>query len=86
MYRIPSSAIHRKVDDETVILATATSQYHSLNDTASFVFDQLGAGQSVDDTVEALIGEFDVAQDIARRDVAAIVNDLLSRGLLEPID
>jgi hypothetical protein len=86
VYRIPDTALYRQVDQEIVVLEIATSQYHTLNDSAAFAFEHLGAGRSIDETVELMLEEFDVTREQAEKDVPELVDQLISSGLLERIE
>jgi hypothetical protein len=86
VYRIPETALYRQVDNEIVVLEIATSQYHTLNDSAAFAFEHLGAGRTVAETVDLMLEEFEVSRPQAETDVAILVTDLVNSGLLEPVE
>lgn len=53
------------------------------NKTAQFLFEQLQTEKTVDDLVAALLGRYDVAEAVARKDVAAFVEQLKKTNLLD---
>ena len=83
-YRIPDDVLHRLVQTDTVILNAATNAYVSLNGSAGRIWELFGAGHTADEVQSIMVDEFDVEPDRAVADVAATLQSLLQRGLLEP--
>lgn len=83
-YRIPDDVLHRVVQSDTVILNAATNAYVSLNGSAGRIWELFGAGHTHDEVQSAMVDEFDVDPDVVAADVAATLQSLLQRGLLEP--
>jgi hypothetical protein len=83
-YRIPDDVLHRVVQSDTVILNAATNAYVSLNGSAGRIWELFGAGLTADEVQAAMADEFEVEPDVAAADVAATLQSLLQRGLLEP--
>ena len=83
-YRIPDDVLHRVVQTDTVILNAATNAYISLNGSAGRIWELFGAGHTVAEVQAMVIDEFDVEPDVVAADVAATLQSLLQRGLLEP--
>ena len=82
-YRIPDDVLHRVVQTDTVILNAATNAYVSLNGSAGRIWELFGAGHTADEVQSIMVDEFDVEPDIVAADVAATLQSLLQRGLLE---
>lgn len=55
----------------------------SLNETGAFLFEKLQQGITRDELVEALISEYDVAQDIAAKDVDNFIKKVEGEDLFE---
>lgn len=83
-YRIPDDVLHRVVQTDTVILNAATNAYVSLNGSAGRIWELFGAGHTADQVQAMMIDEFEVEPGVAAADVAATLQSLLQRGLLEP--
>jgi len=83
-YRIPSHVYHRALHDEVVLLDPRTDAYLGLNPTAAVAWDVLASGGTPEDAAAALIEQFAVDAETAHADIAALIGDLLARGLLEP--
>ena len=54
-----------------------------LNDTGALIFEGLQAGKSIDQVVECLMAEYDVARDTAIADIENIIVDLREVGVME---
>jgi Coenzyme PQQ synthesis protein D (PqqD) len=78
-----SSAIdHRTIGGEAFVITAEDSRIHSLNETASFVFDRCDGKTPIAHIVDALVETFDVQKQQAEEDVSGFVRDLLARGML----
>ena len=55
----------------------------NLNDTAALIFEQLQAGKSVEETVAALVAEYDVTPEKALADVQKTIDSLRDAGVLD---
>jgi Coenzyme PQQ synthesis protein D (PqqD) len=84
-YRIPEDVLHRVVQSDTVILNAVTNAYVSLNGSAGRIWELFGGGHTVDEVQSMMIDEFDVEPEVVAADVAATLQSLLQRGLLEPL-
>jgi len=74
-----------EIDDGSgVLLHLDTKFYYTLNPTAVVVWKALRDGDGPDAGALAarLVADFQVELDVARRDVAAVLEDLLADGLL----
>jgi hypothetical protein len=83
-YRIPDDVLHRVVQTDTVILNAATNAYVSLNGSAGRIWELFGAGHTAEEVQSMMVDEFEVDPDVVVADVAATLQNLLQRGLLEP--
>ena len=54
----------------------------TLNDSGAFLWEQLQNERTEQELVEALLGEYDVTEDVAARDVAVFVDNLRKAELL----
>jgi hypothetical protein len=74
----------RETDGEVVALDAAVSRYVLANPTGAELWKRLSEGASEADLVDALCERFEVTREVAEADVAAFLEKLSSRGLLEP--
>ena len=78
--------VQRLPDDESVFLNLATEQYYGLDPTGTAMWAALTETGSVAAALERLAGEFDVDREVLSRDVDALVERLVGRGLIVFVD
>ncbi|MHB8682279.1 MAG: PqqD family protein [Acidimicrobiales bacterium] len=78
-----SDVIWREVDGKVVGLDLRSSQYFSLNASASRLWALLGETADHDELVETLVACYDVDRERAVADVDQFVKDLVDNGLVE---
>ncbi len=78
--------VQRLPDDESVFLNLATEQYYGLDPTGTAMWAALTETGSVPAALERLAGEFDVDRQVLSRDLEALVDRLVGRGLIEFAD
>ena len=83
-YQAPTHVHSRAVHDELVLLDARQDAYFGLNPTGAVAWSALAAGRSPEAAAAEISAQFDVAPEVARIDVAALVDQLVARGLLEP--
>ena len=81
-FRIPEDVVFRDLDGEGVLLNLATGTYFGLNPTATRVWHLVQEGKATDDIVRAIVDEFEVGQETAAADVAALLGELEAKGLV----
>ena len=54
----------------------------NLNDTGAFLWGRLSSDTTEDELLAAMLAEYDVPEDIARRDIASFIENLRNNGLL----
>lgn len=67
-----------------VVVDPRTSTLHDLSEVASFYWTSIDGSRSLDDLAAAAAEEFDVDVRTARLDLERYVDELTSKGLLEP--
>lgn len=73
----------REVDGETVILDRNAELIHTLNPTASFIWNALKNSASVQDIVQSLVATFDIDPVQATADVTAVLENFRELQLIE---
>jgi hypothetical protein len=84
-YRITSDALSASMSDGAVLLHLYTKRYFSLNHTGSRIWELLEQQSSEEQIVEVLVREYDVETPEARGAVRALMDDLVSERLIEPV-
>ncbi|HZU80606.1 MAG TPA: PqqD family protein [Acidimicrobiales bacterium] len=78
-----SDVVWRQVDGSIVVLDLRTSQYFSLNPSATVLWQLLQDDTDVDTLVDALVEREDVDRERATSDVGAFVEQLRSLRLVD---
>ena len=78
----------RKVADKNIVvpIGQASVDFNgiiTLNDTGAFLWEQLAKGCSFDELVSRLLGEYDVSEDIAKKDIDAFLETARNAGVIE---
>ena len=79
----PSDVLVQELAGEAVLLHLGRGYYFGLNEVGTAVWKQLMNGVPVQVAYEHLLDEFDVTPERLHQDVTALVQDLLSHGLLQ---
>lgn len=82
-YRRSPSTRFRKVFEEGLLLDQEVARLHVLNPTAAFLWDLLAQPRTRDELLDALLDEFDVDPETARRDIREFLDHAVAAGLLE---
>ena len=77
----PDLAIEN-ADGELIVLDKASGKVHQLNSSASFVWNCLSDGLSIDEIAHMLSEKFDVAPEAALSDVEAVLAQLKDLALV----
>ena len=85
-YRVPEHIHFREVHDELMLLDAQNDSYFVLNPTGAVVWSVLASGQSSEAAAASLAAWYAVTPERAEADVAAVVDELVGRGLLNRLD
>ena len=81
--RIGDDTLFQELGGETVLLELSRGVYYGLDEVGTRIWTLLTEGRSLQDTVDVLVGEYDVAPARAAEDVVRLVSELEERRLLE---
>ena len=79
---IPPQVLSRVVGDETVLLDLESGVYFGLDNTGKRIWESIGEGLTLGETVAVITSEYEVDEAQAQEDVNDFVRDLVERGLL----
>ncbi len=80
----PSSVLPRTFDDgESVLLNLDTENYFGLNAVGSRMWELLTTSPSIEQAYVTLLAEYDVEPDALRRDLDALIEQLVEHRLVE---
>jgi sulfur transfer complex TusBCD TusB component (DsrH family) len=74
-----------RLSGEAVILGLADGVYYGLDGPGARIWELLQQPAVLADVAETVSAEFEVGREAATRDLLALTDDLLSRGLLEVV-
>lgn len=86
-----NGVVERKVRKSRILVplgsgAARVDALYTLNQMAASIWDLASAGMSDDEIVTRITGEFDVAEDHARRDAVRILGELVAIGALTAVE
>ena len=87
--KIVKDFILREIAGECVLVPTGETSQElngmiNINASARFMWENVEKADSFEELVALVLGEFEVEEERARRDVAAFVNDLVKYGFIVP--
>lgn len=74
----------REIDGETVIISPSESVMHELNDTGSFIWDNIDGRRSAADLAALVARCYEVTEDVAMADTEDLLHQLSSKKLVVP--
>ena len=79
---VPDDVLISNLQDESVILNLDSERYFGLDDVGTRFLSVLTSSESIEAAYEQLGQEYDIDKDVLRRDLLALVEDLVNKGLL----
>lgn len=71
------------IDQNTLILNPKESTAHELNETASWIWNQLEQELPMSDIVEKMCQTFDIDKATAEKDTTLFVDEMVMKGILD---
>lgn len=81
--RVPGSVAARELQGELVLLNLESGTYFGLDETGTAMWRLIERHGAVARVFDQMLSEYDVAPDQLRRDLLALVQQLVDKGLLE---
>ena len=88
MYQIAPGFIHRNIAGNDILISTNLAifnGYIALNETSSFLIEQINEPKSAEHLAESMAEQYDVTYDQALADVTALLQDLVGRCLVQEV-
>ena len=82
----PEHVLFRELDGEAVVLNLQNEMYYGLDDVGTRMWMLLSTSDSVGTAMDTLLEEFDVSPETLEQDLAKMITELKSHGLLETAD
>ena len=86
LYRRNPQLAGRVIDGLAFVVTPDDNKLHTLNAQATALWKLAADGCTVDAAAEALVRDYQVDLPTARRDVAACIDDLVTRRILVAVD
>lgn len=80
--RIAENVVSRDLADESVLLNLDTGTYFGLDTVGTRLWHLLADHGSTESAIQTLLEEYDVDEPRLQRDVNALIDQLLAKGLL----
>ncbi len=86
--RVKEGFILRKIGDQSIVVAVgeASKSFHGmlhLNDTGSFLWEQLEKEKTEEELIQVLLQEYEVSRDQAQQGVEKFLNSLREANCIE---
>lgn len=86
--KIKKELIKRDIAGDTVLVPVGKTVYESnglfiLNEVGAFLWDRLETADTEEDLLTALLGEYEIAEDVARKDLQAFLEKLRTLEILQ---
>ena len=82
----PEHVMFRELDGEAVLLNLQNEMYYGLDEVGTRMWTLLTTSDSVQAAMDAMLEEFDVTPEVLEQDVAKMIKELQTNGLLETVD
>ena len=80
--KISDDILFQEMDGESVLLDLTNEQYFGLNEVGTRIWQLLSEKSETAGVLSQLAGEFDADEDVLRRDLALLLNELETGGLI----
>ena len=82
VYKTHPEVVSTQTGDELVLLSFKTDTYYGLNPVGLRIWELLGEGASVNTLCATLGAEYDVSEEVLRRDILTVMSDLDAQSLI----
>ena len=81
--RVPDDVLLSNLQEESVILNLDSERYYGLDDVGTRFLSVLNTSDSIEAAYEKLIQEYDVDEEVLRKDLLTLVENLLAQGIVQ---
>ena len=81
--RVPDDVLISNLQQESVILNLDNERYYGLDDVGSRFLSVLNTSDSIQAAYEKLTQEYDVDEEVLRKDLLTLVENLLEQGIVQ---
>lgn len=80
---VPSDVLRQELDGESVFLDINSGCYFGLDEVGTRMWQVLTTSESIQAAYEVLLAEYDVDEEVLRRDIQELVEKLRDQGIVE---
>ena len=80
---VPDTVLFRELDGESVLLNLETDSYLGLDTVGTRMWALFSTLPSIQAAYDTLLSEYDVAPEVLRRDVEALLDQMIEHGLVQ---
>lgn len=84
--KIPDDVLISNLQDESVILNLDSERYYGLDSIGTRILSVLSTSDSIEAAYDTLVQEYDVDGQVLRKDLLALVENLVEQGLVQISD
>lgn len=78
--------VWRTLEKDCILLHLTSGIYYTLNDVGRFLWESFDGKQKLRDIYEEMLNQYEVDPEMARNDMAELIDDLMQEGLLKHIE
>lgn len=72
----------RTIDGEAIVITPHDSTLHTLNETATFIWDRADGTKTLEEIAQEMLEAFEVDEATLREDALAFVEEAIEKGLM----
>lgn len=76
----------RTIDGEAIVITPHDSTLHTLNTTATYIWDRADGTRTLEDIAREMLAEFEVDEGALKADALAFVEEAVAKGLMQVSD
>ncbi len=80
---VPDDVLISQLQEESVILNLDSERYYGLDDVGTRMLSVLSTSSTIEAAYELLRDEYDVDDEVLRRDLLSLVEQLVNQGLVK---
>lgn len=81
--RVPDDVLISNLQEESVILNLDSERYYGLDDVGTRFLSALNTADSIEAAYEKLSQEYDVNEEVLRKDLLTLVENLVAQGIVQ---
>ena len=81
--RVPDDVLISNLQEESVVLNLDSERYYGLDDVGTRFLSVLNTADSIEAAYEELIQEYDVDEEVLRKDLLTLVENLVAQGIVQ---